>query len=49
MTFQSELLLLLNGTILGVNFCFAPNNRVTPKTVPFRVSVLAVVTNKVDI
>ena len=33
----------------GCNFCFASLKQVTPKIVPFSVSVLAVVTSKVEI
>ena len=40
---------LLNGTILGVTFGTGRGGKqVTPKLVPFSVSVLAVVTNKVE-
>ena len=40
---------LLNGTSLGVTFGTGRGGKeVTPKTVPFNVSVLAVVTNKVE-
>ena len=46
MSVYSEFL-LLNGTILGVTFV-SPLNTITPNIVPFSVSVLAVVTNKVE-
>ena len=40
---------LLKGTILGVTFeTGRVGQKVTPKIVPFSVSVLAVVTNKVE-
>ena len=39
---------LLNGTILGVTCVSPPYQKVSPQIVPFRVSVLAVVTNKVE-
>ena len=38
---------LLNGTTFGVTL-FRPLKRVTPKVVPISVSVLAMVTNKVE-
>ena len=43
------MLCLLKGTILGVTFGTGRGGRtVTPKSVPFNLSVLAVVTNKVE-
>ena len=40
---------MLNDTILGVIFGTGRGgNKITPKLVPFGVSVLAVITNKVD-
>ena len=39
---------LLNGTIWGGPFVSPPRNKVTPNIVPFGVSVLAMVTNKID-
>ena len=38
---------VLNGTILGVTFGTGGRKKVTPKLVPFSVSVLAVVANKI--
>ena len=48
MNFHGEFLLQLNGTTSGCNSCFAPLKQATPTIVPFSVSVLAVVTNKVE-
>ena len=49
MPFHSEFSLLPNGMVLGVTFGTGRGEQtVTPKFVPFTVSVLAVVTNKVE-
>ena len=47
MTFHSEFV-LLNGTLLGVTFGTGRGGKQLHPIVPFGVSVLAMVTNKID-
>ena len=45
---STGMVVLLNGSVLGVTCVSPPSQTVTPKIIPFSVSVLAVVTNNLE-